>query len=61
MGDIADWISTLIIGIVGIGIAIIISQEICKIEPSTCSVYPPIIGAAAFGLILALKYKLSAR
>jgi hypothetical protein len=61
MVDIAEWISTLIIGVVGIGIAIIISQKICEIEPTTCSVYPPIIGAAVFGLALVLKFGLSKR
>jgi hypothetical protein len=61
MVDITEWISTLILGIVGIGIAIIISQQICKIEPTTCGIYPPIIGAAVFGLALALKFRLFER
>lgn len=61
MTDVTEWISTLIIGVTGIGIAIMISQQICKIEPTTCNVYPPTIGAAVFGLALALKFGLSRR
>jgi uncharacterized membrane protein YeaQ/YmgE (transglycosylase-associated protein family) len=54
--DVGGWIALLISGIVGIGIAIIISQMLCQMEPATCSVFPPIIGAAIFGLIVGLKY-----
>jgi len=36
---IVEWISALIIKVAGIGIAVIVSQLICKIEPIAYSIY----------------------
>ena len=61
MADVREWIVTLIGGATAVGFSIIIAQEFCKIEPSTCSIFPAIIGAAVAGLVLALKFGLTRR
>ncbi len=59
--DPAEWLYTLIAGIIGIGIAIMIAQEFCKLQPESCSIFYSIIGAAVIGLIVALKFGLMER
>jgi len=56
MEDITEWVALLIYGVIGIGIAIALSQAFCNAIPATCSYFPPIIGAAIFGLIVGLKF-----
>jgi len=59
MDDIIEWVALLIYGVIGIGVAIAISQAFCNAIPATCSYFPPIIGAAILGLIIGLKFWLS--